>query len=69
MTRNMGRTDRILRIAAAVLLAIVVFGTDLVAGGVLRWLAIAVAAIFAVTALAGMCPLYRLFGIRTCPSR
>jgi predicted membrane-bound dolichyl-phosphate-mannose-protein mannosyltransferase len=66
MTTNMGKTDRILRVAIAALLAYVAFGTGLLGAGVLQWLAIAVAAIFTLTAIVGNCPLYSIVGIRTC---
>ncbi|MEW5420662.1 DUF2892 domain-containing protein [Amorphus sp. 3PC139-8] len=69
MTTNMGRLDRGLRLVAAAVLILIAFATDFAAAGALHWVLLAVAAIFVVTALVGVCPLYRVFGIRTCPSR
>jgi hypothetical protein len=63
MKRNEGTLDRVLRAVAAagalIVAAIVGFGT--IAGIVL----VVVAVILAVTAIAGFCPLYRLFGLST----
>ena len=66
MTINMGKLDRGLRLVAAALLLWVAFGTTLAATGFLHWLAVAVAAIFTITALLGNCPLYRIVGLKTC---
>lgn len=65
MVRNVGSVDRIVRIvvaAAAIGIAAAVgFGSI---GGVVL---LVVAAIMAVTAAVGSCPLYRLVGVNTCP--
>ncbi len=66
MTKNMGNPDRALRIILAAVLLYVAFGTGFAATGVLHWLAILVAVVFGVTALAGSCPLYTIFGLKTC---
>ena len=68
MTPNMGLYDRAGRILAAVALIWAAFGSAMAESGALHWLALAVAAIFVVTALAGRCPLYSLFGLKTCRS-
>ncbi len=62
MTRNMGRADRTLRLAAAAILALLVlFVTD----GALDWVLGLVAVVLAVTSAVGTCPAYLPFGIRT----
>lgn len=66
MTRNMGAIDRGIRIAAAVLLLWVAFGTGFAAAGVLHWLLIAIAAVLLITSIIGNCPLYSVIGIKTC---
>lgn len=66
MTKNMSTLDRGLRLVVAAILVWVAFGTGFAAAGVLHWLALAVAAIFALTALVGNCPLYSIVGIKTC---
>ncbi|MEM1428828.1 MAG: DUF2892 domain-containing protein [Pseudomonadota bacterium] len=66
MTTNMGRLDRGGRLAIAAILLVLAFGTNVLGAGVLFWLALMVAAIFALTALVGNCPLYSIVGIKTC---
>ena len=66
MTTNMGTIDRGLRLAIAAALAFVAFGTTALGGGILFWLALAVAAIFTLTSLVGNCPLYSIVGLKTC---
>lgn len=68
MIKNMGTIDRGARIVVAAVLAYLAFGTAALSG-VLFWIAIAVAVIFAVTAVVGNCPLYRLIGVNTCGAR
>ena len=65
MVHNVGSVDRIVWIVVAVaaigIAAAVGFGSI---GGVVL---LVVAAIMAVTAAVGSCPLYRLVGVNTCP--
>jgi hypothetical protein len=66
MNKNIGSADRKLR-ALLVAPAMVVVGLLVGPGG---WLAIvlyALAAVLWATAAAGSCPLYSIFGLRTCP--
>jgi len=64
MKKNMGNTDRIVRLLAAVLF-IVLYFTGTVAGTMGLVLMIA-AVIFAATSLISFCPLYAIFGMNTC---
>ena len=66
MKTNMGKLDRGLRILVALILVWVAFGTSVAAAGGLHWLALIVAAIFVLTSVVGMCPLYSLVGLKTC---
>lgn len=66
MDRNLGKLDRSLRLLAAVALLLVAFRTEIAADGALHLIALAAAAVMAVTALLGNCPLYRLIGLKTC---
>lgn len=66
MTTNMGKADRILRIAAAAVLLGLAFGTEFAATGILHWLFIAASVVFVLTSLVGNCPAYNIFGIKTC---
>jgi hypothetical protein len=64
MRTNESTLDRGIRVAVAVVAAVLAFvvGAGSVGGIVL----FVVAAIMLVTAAVGFCPLYRLFGISTC---
>ena len=67
MKKNMGNTDRIIRLSVAGILALLLF-QNIVTG---TWgiVMLAAAAVFAITAIAGFCPLYTLFGINSCPAK
>jgi hypothetical protein len=65
MTRNMGNADRLIRgvlAAPAAVLAAFLLG----AGSILGIVLLVVAAVMAVTAATGFCPLYALFRVDTC---
>jgi hypothetical protein len=69
---NVGTLDRLVRaIAGVVLLALpfVSAGAEegAMAYGVYGWLMIAAGVVMLVTAALRFCPLYMLFGLRTCP--
>lgn len=66
MTTNMGKIDRGLRLVIAAALVFLAFGTALLGGGVLFWLALIVASVFTLTAFVGNCPLYSVLGLKTC---
>jgi hypothetical protein len=64
MKKNMGSADKIIRLLVAALL-IVLFIFNVVSG-VLGYILLGVAAIFILTSLISFCPLYTVFGIKTC---
>lgn len=64
MKKNMGRTDKIVRVLVAIAVALLVYFQ--VVTGTLAYILIAVAAIFVLTSVIGFCPLYSLFGMNTC---
>ncbi len=67
MTKNMGTADRAIRLAVAGILLFLAFGSGgAFASGALFWLALVVSLVFIFTAIVGNCPLYSIFGIRTC---
>ena len=66
MTTNMGYFDRGARLAIAAILLVLGFGANALGAGVLFWLALVVAGVFALTALLGNCPLYSIVGLKTC---
>lgn len=65
MKKNVGNTDRIIRGAAGALLAGLGF-TGVIAGAPGIVLGV-VGVVLLATAAVGFCPLYRLFGVSTCP--
>ena len=66
MTTNMGKIDRIARLAIAAVLLFLALGSAALGSGLLFWLALIVAGVFTLTAFVGNCPLYRIVGLKTC---
>lgn len=64
MKRNMGTTDRALRLIAAVI-AIALAATGTITG-TFAIIAYVVAGVFVLTSFVSFCPLYRVLGLRTC---
>ena len=64
MKKNMGSTDKIIRIIVAIAALALYFTGTLT--GTLGIVAIVVAGIFVLTSLISFCPLYTLFRISTC---
>ncbi len=64
MKKNMGSADKILRIAIAVIVAVLYFLG--VISGLLGTILLVLAAVFVLTSLVSFCPLYTIFGIKTC---
>jgi len=65
MKRNVGKTDKIIRIVIAIILVALYF-TDVVTG-TLGIIFLVVAGIALVTALVNFCGLYAIFGFSSCP--
>ncbi len=65
MNKNMGSADRIAR----VVLAVVVGGLYMqgIITGILGTLFLVLAVVFVLTSIVSFCPLYKVFGISTCP--
>jgi hypothetical protein len=64
MKKNMGTTDKLVRIIIALTIAVLYF-TNVISGTLAIVLG-ALAIIFALTSLISFCPLYLPFGINTC---
>lgn len=64
MKKNMGTSDKLVRLTIAILLIILYWKHILTD----TWgiVALVVALIFTVTSLVSFCPLYTIFGIKTC---
>ncbi|MCS6820542.1 MAG: DUF2892 domain-containing protein [Microscillaceae bacterium] len=65
MKTNVGRTDKILRIALAIILFVVWIAKGIT--GTLGIIALLVAVILLATSYMRFCPLYSILGISTCP--
>lgn len=65
MKKNMGGTDRIIRILIAAI-AVFLYSNGTLTGTV-GIAALVVAGVFALTSLISFCPLYTLVGMNTCP--
>ena len=64
MNKNMGNTDRMIRIVIAAIIAILYLtGT---VNGTLGLILIILAGVFVLTSFISFCPLYYPFGINTC---
>ena len=63
IVKNMGLTDRLVRIFLAV--ALLILNLTGIISGTAGWIISGLAAIFLLTSLVGTCPLYFPFGIRT----
>jgi len=66
MKNNMGSTDRIIRIFAAIVIAALYFTHTIT--GTLGIVLLVLGAVFLLTGFVSFCPLYAPFGIKTCKS-
>jgi hypothetical protein len=64
MKKNMGSTDKVIRILLAAIMAGLYFSNTVT--GSLGIILLVFSAIFVLTSLVSFCPLYTLFGINTC---
>lgn len=64
MKKNMGNTDKIVRVLLAVIIAALYFTNTIT--GTLGIVLLVLAGVFVLTSLISFCPLYALFGLSTC---
>ncbi|HPD52834.1 MAG: YgaP family membrane protein [Bacteroidota bacterium] len=64
MKKNMGTTDRVLRVIVAIVLAVLYYNGTIT--GTLGLTLIVLSVVFVLTSLVGFCPLYLPFGMNTC---
>ncbi len=64
MKKNMGSADKGIRVAIAILIALLYYFN--VIEGTLAYVLMAFAIVFLVTSFISFCPLYTLLGINTC---
>lgn len=67
MKKNMGTTDRAIRVLVAIIIAVLYF-TNVISGTLAIVLGI-IAAVFLLTSFIGFCPLYLPLGINTCKKK
>lgn len=69
MSANVGTIDRILRLVIGIVLIVLPFVTGFALWTNPLWMygSVIVGAVLVGTAAIRFCPLYRLFGMRTCP--
>lgn len=67
MKKNMGSTDRIVRLIIAAVIAILFYME--VISGTIGIVLLALAAIFLLTSFISFCPLYLPFGLSTCKAK
>ena len=66
MKKNMGSADRIIRVLAAIVFAVLYFtGTVTGTWGIVL---LVLGGVFVLTSFAGLCPLYAVIGMNTCPA-
>ncbi len=64
MKINMGSIDRVIRIVVVVALVALYFTGTI--SGLWGTVALVAAGIFTLTSLTGFCPIYAIFGVKTC---
>jgi hypothetical protein len=65
MNKNMGNTDRIIRVLIAAIVGVLYFTGTI--SGMLGTVLLVFACVFVLTSVISFCPLYAPFGISTCP--
>lgn len=67
MKKNMGNTDRIIRLIVAAIFGGLYFTNTV--SGTFGIVLLALAGVFILTSLVSFCPLYALIGLNTCPAK
>lgn len=67
MKANMGSTDKIIRIVAAIIIAVLYYTGQI--SGTVAIVLLVLSAVFILTSLINFCPLYLPFGISTKPEK
>ncbi len=67
MKKNMGTTDKAIRVLVAVTIAGLYFGNIIT--GTMAIVLMVLAVVFLLTSLVGFCPIYALLGMNTCPAK
>ena len=67
MKKNMGTTDKIIRLIVAIVFAVLYFTNTVT--GTFGLILVVLGAVFVLTSLVSFCPLYLPFGINTCSTK
>jgi uncharacterized SAM-binding protein YcdF (DUF218 family) len=67
MKKNMGNTDKVIRLILAIGISLLYY-FDIIQG-TLAYVLMALAIIFLITSFISFCPLYKAFGISTCKTK
>jgi hypothetical protein len=67
MVKNMGTADKIIRVIIAAIISVLFFYNILT--GTIGIILLVMAGIFVLTSLVSFCPLYTVFGIKTCATK
>jgi hypothetical protein len=67
MKKNLGYTDRLVRLVLSVVFAVLWFQN--IVTGIAGIVLLILGCIFILTSVTGVCPLYNLFGISTCAGK
>jgi hypothetical protein len=67
MKKNMGTTDKIIRLIVAIVFAVLYFTNTVT--GTFGLILVILGAVFVLTSLISFCPLYLPFGINTCAKK
>lgn len=67
MKKNMGNTDRIVRVLIAIIIGGLFFSGTLT--GLVGTILLVLAGVFVATSVFSFCPLYTIFGLSTCPTK
>ena len=65
MKKNMGTIDKVVRVTIAAIIAILYFTNVIM--GTLGIVLLILAGVLVLTSLISFCPIYRIFGLSTCP--
>lgn len=67
MKKNMGGTDKLIRVILALIMGLLVYFE--VVEDILAYILLALAGVFVLTSLVGFCPLYGVLGIDSCSKK
>lgn len=67
MTKNMGITDKVIRVILAIVFAALYFTGTVT--GTLGIVLLVLGAVFLATSAISFCPLYKIVGLNTCPRK